>query len=240
MLQTVRTTHPKADLVGHRAGLRRRRASTTAASCASAATPYITHPLAVTTILAELGMTPATLAAALLHDTVEDTAYTPAAAAPRLRRRDRDARRRRDQARQGDLRRGRAGRDGPQDGRRDGPRHPGPRHQAGRPAPQRPHLALRLQGVGAAQGPRDPRDLRAAGPPAGHEHHQVGARGPLVRDALPQGLRRDRPAGRRAGPGARGVPRRRARPRSATTCAAPRSRPRSPAARSTTTPSTRR
>ena len=37
---------------------------------------YITHPLAVTTILAELGMTPATLAAALLHDTVEDTAYS--------------------------------------------------------------------------------------------------------------------------------------------------------------------
>ncbi len=36
---------------------------------------YITHPLAVTTILAELGMTPPTLAAALLHDTVEDTAY---------------------------------------------------------------------------------------------------------------------------------------------------------------------
>ncbi|NUR82041.1 MAG: bifunctional (p)ppGpp synthetase/guanosine-3',5'-bis(diphosphate) 3'-pyrophosphohydrolase, partial [Dermatophilaceae bacterium] len=33
------------------------------------------HPLAVTTILAELGMTPPTLAAALLHDTVEDTAY---------------------------------------------------------------------------------------------------------------------------------------------------------------------
>jgi len=37
---------------------------------------YITHPLAVATILAELGMTPSTLCAALLHDTVEDTAYT--------------------------------------------------------------------------------------------------------------------------------------------------------------------
>ncbi|WP_216823083.1 bifunctional (p)ppGpp synthetase/guanosine-3',5'-bis(diphosphate) 3'-pyrophosphohydrolase [Aeromicrobium sp. A1-2] len=38
--------------------------------------PYITHPLAVATILAELGMTAPTLCAALLHDTVEDTPYT--------------------------------------------------------------------------------------------------------------------------------------------------------------------
>ncbi|WP_399552412.1 RelA/SpoT family protein [Streptomyces sp. YIM 98790] len=37
--------------------------------------PYITHPLAVTTILAELGMDTATLMAGLLHDTVEDTEY---------------------------------------------------------------------------------------------------------------------------------------------------------------------
>ncbi len=38
--------------------------------------PYITHPLAVATILADLGMTSVTLAAALLHDTVEDTSYS--------------------------------------------------------------------------------------------------------------------------------------------------------------------
>jgi GTP pyrophosphokinase len=38
--------------------------------------PFITHPLAVATILAELGMDTTTLAAALLHDTVEDTGYT--------------------------------------------------------------------------------------------------------------------------------------------------------------------
>jgi GTP diphosphokinase / guanosine-3',5'-bis(diphosphate) 3'-diphosphatase len=37
--------------------------------------PYITHPLAVATILAELGMDTITLVAALLHDTVEDTDY---------------------------------------------------------------------------------------------------------------------------------------------------------------------
>ena len=35
--------------------------------------PYITHPVAVTAILAEYGMDEATLAAGFLHDTVEDT-----------------------------------------------------------------------------------------------------------------------------------------------------------------------
>ncbi|HEX5522737.1 MAG TPA: bifunctional (p)ppGpp synthetase/guanosine-3',5'-bis(diphosphate) 3'-pyrophosphohydrolase [Pedococcus sp.] len=74
LLQTVRATHPRADLAiierayevaekAHRGQLRK------------SGDAYITHPLAVTTILAELGMTPDTLAAALLHDTVEDTAY---------------------------------------------------------------------------------------------------------------------------------------------------------------------
>jgi guanosine-3',5'-bis(diphosphate) 3'-pyrophosphohydrolase len=38
--------------------------------------PYITHPLAVATILAELGMDTTTLIAGLLHDTVEDTGLT--------------------------------------------------------------------------------------------------------------------------------------------------------------------
>src|SRR5690606_23538771 len=38
--------------------------------------PYITHPLAVASILAKLGMDTTTLVAALLHDTIEDTDYT--------------------------------------------------------------------------------------------------------------------------------------------------------------------
>ncbi len=75
LLQVVRTTHPKADLalverayaVAERAHEGQKRRS---------GDDYITHPLAVTTILAELGMTPTTLAAALLHDTVKDTAYS--------------------------------------------------------------------------------------------------------------------------------------------------------------------
>ncbi len=75
LARTVHANHPKADLkVVQRAyetaerfheGQRRKSGD-----------PYITHPLAVTTILAELGMDVTTLSAALLHDTVEDTDYT--------------------------------------------------------------------------------------------------------------------------------------------------------------------
>ncbi len=75
LFRVVRANHPKADLAvverayriaeqHHRGQLRK------------SGDAYITHPLAVTTILAELGMTETTLCAALLHDTVEDTEYT--------------------------------------------------------------------------------------------------------------------------------------------------------------------
>jgi len=75
LFRTLRATHPKADLhdvehayeVAERCHRGQRRKS---------GDPYITHPLAVATILAELGMTPPTICAALLHDTVEDTDYT--------------------------------------------------------------------------------------------------------------------------------------------------------------------
>ena len=74
LTKTVRATHPKADIrlierayevAAHwHAGQKR-----------LSGDPYITHPLAVATILAELGMNHETICAALLHDTVEDTAY---------------------------------------------------------------------------------------------------------------------------------------------------------------------
>src|ERR1700691_6167595 len=38
--------------------------------------PYITHPVAVASIVAELGLDAQTVAAALLHDAVEDTGLT--------------------------------------------------------------------------------------------------------------------------------------------------------------------
>jgi GTP diphosphokinase / guanosine-3',5'-bis(diphosphate) 3'-diphosphatase len=75
ILRVAKLNHPKADLsiieraftVAEEAHREQKRRS---------GEPYITHPLAVTQILAELGIGPITLAAALLHDTVEDTEYT--------------------------------------------------------------------------------------------------------------------------------------------------------------------
>jgi GTP diphosphokinase / guanosine-3',5'-bis(diphosphate) 3'-diphosphatase len=75
LVATHRAAHPKADLKilqkaydiaeeNHRGQLRK------------SGDPYITHPLAVATILAELGMDSTTLVSALLHDTVEDTKYS--------------------------------------------------------------------------------------------------------------------------------------------------------------------
>ncbi len=70
-----RQSHPKADL----ALLQRAYDVAEAAHAAQkrkSGDPYITHPLAVATILAGLGMDTTTLVAALLHDTVEDTGVT--------------------------------------------------------------------------------------------------------------------------------------------------------------------
>jgi len=75
LIRTLRTYHPKSDV------RLLQRAYETAAYLhrdqkRRSGDPYITHPLAVATILAELGMTAPTLSAALLHDTVEDTGYS--------------------------------------------------------------------------------------------------------------------------------------------------------------------
>lgn len=75
LVRTARAQHPKADIsvieraytVAERAHRGQKRQS---------GEPYVTHPVAVAQILADLGLGPKTLAAALLHDTVEDTDYT--------------------------------------------------------------------------------------------------------------------------------------------------------------------
>lgn len=74
LVRTVRGNYPRADLsiieraytVAERAHRGQKRRS---------GEPYITHPIAVAQILADLGVAPVAIAAALLHDTVEDTDY---------------------------------------------------------------------------------------------------------------------------------------------------------------------
>ena len=74
LLRIVRSSHPKADLKLIERAYRRAEALHRGQKRKSG-DPYITHPLAVATILAELGMTEPVIVAALLHDTVEDTDY---------------------------------------------------------------------------------------------------------------------------------------------------------------------
>ena len=75
LVKTVRKHHPKADV---NLIERAYRVAETAhvGQTRQSGEPYITHPLAVAQILAELGIGPITIAGALLHDTVEDTDYS--------------------------------------------------------------------------------------------------------------------------------------------------------------------
>ncbi|KQN46222.1 GTP pyrophosphokinase [Frigoribacterium sp. Leaf44] len=75
LIKTVRMHHPKADIVLiERAYSVAEKAHT--GQLRKSGEPYITHPVAVAQILADLGIGSKTIAAALLHDTVEDTDYT--------------------------------------------------------------------------------------------------------------------------------------------------------------------
>lgn len=74
LTRTVRANHPKGDLsVIERAYAVAKEKH--AGQQRQSGEPYITHPLAVAQILAEMGLGPRAIAAALLHDTVEDTGY---------------------------------------------------------------------------------------------------------------------------------------------------------------------
>ncbi|WP_104192803.1 bifunctional (p)ppGpp synthetase/guanosine-3',5'-bis(diphosphate) 3'-pyrophosphohydrolase [Cryobacterium sp. Y82] len=75
LIKTVRLNHPKVDLsIIERAYTAAERAHD--GQLRRSGEPYITHPVAVAQILADLGIGTKTIAAALLHDTVEDTEYT--------------------------------------------------------------------------------------------------------------------------------------------------------------------
>jgi GTP diphosphokinase / guanosine-3',5'-bis(diphosphate) 3'-diphosphatase len=75
VIRSVKSNHPKSDTsIIEKAFLAAEKAHST--QFRKSGEPYITHPLAVAKILADLGIGATTIAAALLHDTVEDTEYT--------------------------------------------------------------------------------------------------------------------------------------------------------------------
>ena len=203
---------------------------------------FIHHPLGVAKILAELQLDDETIAAALLHDVVEDTdtelddiraefgdeVARLVDGVTKLTRI------------QFQTPRAGRGRELPQDDRGDGRGRPRDPHQARRPPPQPAHDRVPRQAEAGAEGEGDARGLRAARAPPRHPRAQVGARGPRLRDAAPAQVRGDQGDGQRAPRRPRGArPRRRrdpARPSSTRST----SRPRSPAARSTSTRSTTR
>jgi len=75
LIKTVRLHHPKVDLsIIERAYVVAERAHE--GQLRRSGEAYITHPVAVAQILADLGIGTKTVSAALLHDTVEDTDYS--------------------------------------------------------------------------------------------------------------------------------------------------------------------
>ena len=132
--------------------------------------PYVQHPLAVARIVADLGLDDVTVAAALLHDAVEDTGATlddierdfgaDVAAivdgVTKLERVQFDSKEAQQAATMRKMLVAMA------------QRPAGPHHQAGRPAAQHAHHRRHARLEAGAHRPGDPRHLRPAGPPPRH------------------------------------------------------------------------
>ena len=118
--------------------------------------PYFSHPLEVAGILTDLKLDDATIAVALLHDTIEDTDATRAEIDAAVRRGDRPAGRGPDQDQQARprLEEGGAGREPPQAPPRHLRRRPRAPGQARRPPAQHAHPRAHAGGGAQARSPR--------------------------------------------------------------------------------------
>ena len=212
LLTSYRRRHPKAPVAtinrayqvaaaAHRSQLR------------NSGESYINHPLSVARIVADIGLDEISVAAALLHDAVEDTEIT-------LDDVDRDF-----GAEIAEIVDGLTKLERIRFDSREAQQAATMRKMLVAMARDLRVLVIKLAdrlaqhadagrhaaGQAAAHRPGDDRHLRPAGPPAGDPGDQAAARGPVVRRAAPEALRRARPPRRRALARARRVPRRRPR-----------------------------
>ena len=135
-----------------------------------------------------------TIAAALLHDVVEDTSHHQRTSRRAVRRGDRAPGRRRHQAdaHSVSIEGRRAGREPAQDVHGDGQGHSRHHHQARRPAAQHAHAGEPAAGKAVRDRARNARHLRADRPSAGHLEDQVGNRRRVSALSRSGGVSRDR------------------------------------------------
>ena len=140
---------------------------------------YFSHPLEVAAILTELKLDDATIAAALLHDVVEDTEATQREIEEMFGARDRRAGRRADQDPDARPRHqgSRPGGESAQAPAGDVEGRPRAAGQARRPPAQHAHARACPVRQAPAHRPGDDGHLRPAGRPHGHAEHPRGARG---------------------------------------------------------------
>ena len=207
LIKEVRAKRPKADTKAiERAYFLAERAH--AGQTRKSGDPFITHPVSVAMILAHFGLDETTISAALLHDAVEDTTlslvdveaemgYDVAQLIDGVTKLERIKFRSAEQSRAENLRKMIVAT--AKDVRVLLIKIADRLHNMRTLAPLNPRNVTHRA--------EDPRDLRAAGPPPRHVRHEVGARGPRVRNPPPETLRRDRGSGVTASAGARAGPR---------------------------------